>query len=269
MALTRTSPRIAYRVDGAHGTPVLMIMGLAMRGVVWRPQVEALSPHHRVVTFDNRGVGGSDLPEGPLTIREMAGDALRLADELSLSRFHLVGVSMGGMIAQETALANPARVKSLTLIATHAGGRGYRLPHREGLESFLRVNLASDRDERVAALARLLYPPDFLESVDRALLEERMRERTSVRVPRRTMAAHLSAVFRHRTDDRLPLLDVPTMVIKPGRDVLIRPGESDRLKALLPNANLVVFEDAGHGVTFQRADALNARLLEHFAEHDG
>jgi pimeloyl-ACP methyl ester carboxylesterase len=109
---------------------------------------------------------------------------------------------------------------------------------------------------------------EFLETVDRARFEETMRARTSVRVPRRTMAAHLSAVFRHRTDDRLPTLDVPTMVVKPGRDVLIRPGESDRLKELLPNANLVVFEDAGHGVTFQRADALNARLLEHFAAHD-
>lgn len=268
MALTRTTPRLAYEVRGNGGSPVLMIMGLAMRGVVWRPQVEALSKRHRVVTFDNRGVGGSDPPRGPLTISEMGADALRLADELELDAFHLVGVSMGGMIAQETALAAPERIKSLALIATHAGGRGAALPPRAGIETFLRVNLGRDRAARIAALARLLYPPEFLAEVDREMLEERMRERTAQRVPRRTMLSHLSAVFRHRTDDRLHQLEMPTLVVKPGRDILVRPEEADRLKRLIPHAELVELADAGHGVTFQRAEELNARLLEHFADSE-
>jgi len=269
MGLTRSAPRIAYHVAGDGGSPVLMVMGLAMRGVVWRPQVEALSTRHRVVTFDNRGVGGSDPTGGRLlTIREMGEDALRLADELELESFHLVGVSMGGMIAQEAALSRPDRIRSLSLIATHAGGRRAVLPHRRGLESFLRVNLSGDRGERVAALARLLYPDEFLETVDRDALETAMRERTAVRVPRRTMISHVSAVFRHRTHDRLHALDVPTLVVKPGRDALIRPEESDRLEQLLPRAELVEYADAGHGVTFQHADVLNERLLEHFETHD-
>jgi pimeloyl-ACP methyl ester carboxylesterase len=268
MALTRTTPRLAYRVAGEGGSPVLLIMGLAMRGLVWRPQVDAFAKRHRVVTYDNRGVGGSDPIRGLLTIRQMSADALRLADELQLESFHLVGVSMGGMIAQEAALAAPERIKSLTLIATHAGGRGTVLPPRQGLRTFLEVNAGGDRAERVAALARLLYPPEFLASVDREELEERMRERTAQRVPRRTVVGHVSAVMRHRTDDRLHRLDAPTLLIKPGRDILVRPEEVDRLKRLIPHAELVEYPDAGHGITFQRAADLNERVLSHFAEND-
>ncbi len=268
MALTRGAPRIAYEISGDEGTPVLLIMGLAMRGVVWRPQALAFSQRHRVVTFDNRGVGGSDPLRGALTIRDMASDALRLAGELRFETFHLVGVSMGGMIAQEVALSAPERLKSLTLIATHAGGRGTLLPPRQGLRTFLEVNLGRDRDAQIAALARLLYPPEFLEAVDRSVLEERMRERTGQRVPRRTVAGHVSAVMRHQTADRLHRLRMPTLLVKPGRDILVSPTEVDRLKQLIPHAELVEYPDAGHGITFQKAAELNERLLAHFAEHD-
>ncbi len=268
MALTRTAPRLAYEVAGDRGSNVLLVMGLAMRGVVWRPQVESFARRHRVATFDNRGVGGSDPVRRPLTIREMGQDALRLADELEFSTFHLVGVSMGGMIAQEMALAAPDRTKSLTLIATHAGGRRTVLPPRHGLRTFLKVNLARDRNERVAALARLLYPPEFLAAVDRDQLEERMRERTEQRVPRRTVLGHVAAVMRHAAADRLHQIEMPTLLVKPGRDILVSPREVERLKHLIPHAELVEYEDAGHGITFQKARELNERMLSHFADND-
>jgi len=268
MALTRTRPRLAYETRGEEGSPVLLVMGLGMRGVVWRPQFEAIGEHHRVACFDNRGVGGSDPAGGPLSMREMASDALRLADELEMESFHLVGVSMGGMISQEIGLARPDRVRSLTLIATHAGGSMPVLPGREGIKRFLRVHLSRSRDARLTALHQLLYPMEFLASAESRGLDERVRDQVGTPIPRATLLAQIGALFSHATADRLGGLTMPTLVIKPGRDLLVPPTQSDRLSALIPDSELVEYPDAGHGITFQYAAALNERLLAHFAKHD-
>ena len=124
MPFTPTAPRIAYTIHGTSGPPVLLVMGLGMRGVVWRPQVEVLERDHRLLTFDNRGIGESDDAPGPWRIPDMAEDALRVLDAARFSSAHVVGVSMGGMIAQELALRAPRRVRSLTLIVTPPPGAG-------------------------------------------------------------------------------------------------------------------------------------------------
>lgn len=268
MALTRTRPRLAYETRGNEGTPVLLVMGLGMRGVVWRPQFEAIGERHRVASFDNRGVGGSDAAGGLLTMVDMARDALRLADELEMETFHLVGVSMGGMVSQEIAIAQPDRLRSLTLIATHAGGSMPVLPGREGIKRFLRVHTAGSRDARLAALHQLLYPPDFLASVDSVDLDARVRDQVGTPIPRATLLAQVGALFSHSTADRLDRLSMPTLIIKPGQDLLVPPRQSDRLHSLIRGSELVEYPDAGHGITFQCADALNERLLGHFAKHD-
>ena len=100
-----------------------MVQGVGVAGCGWRPQVDALSPSFRVITFDNRGIGGSTRGSAPLTIDLMADDALAIADAESLERFHLVGHSMGGLIAQAAAIRARPRILSLTLMCTFADGR--------------------------------------------------------------------------------------------------------------------------------------------------
>lgn len=268
MPLTQSSPRIHYEVHGEQGTPVVMVMGFGMRGLVWRPQLGPLRQRHRVITFDHRGVGGSQAVRGLLTIREMAGDVLRVADELSLADFHLVGVSMGGMIAQEVAIAARDRLRSMTLIVTHAGGGQAWIPPRDALRLFVEANVRRDRERRVEALMSLLYPSDYRRAADPDALRARMREQLGTPAPGWTALAHLSAIMRHDTAERLAGIDVPTLLIKASRDILIRPEETDRLLALLARARLVEYEAAGHGVTFQEAQAINKELLAHFAAHE-
>src|SRR2546425_3248297 len=106
--------------EAGRGEPLILIMGFGADHLAWAFQVRALAARYRVVTFDNRGAGQSDAPEPPYTIHTMADDTAGLMDALGLESAHVVGASMGGMIAQELALAHPARVRSVHLACTAA-----------------------------------------------------------------------------------------------------------------------------------------------------
>lgn len=264
MLHTRGNPRIAYETHGASGPPVLLVMGLGMRGIVWRPQIEVLSEDHRLATFDHRGVGESDPPPGPFRMRDMAFDALRVAGALGWQRFHLVGISMGGMIAQEVALAAPERVASLALLATHPGGPTGMIPTPVGLRDFASAILGP-RAGRIPAMERLLYPPEFLATVDRAELARRLGDQAVEPAARRVVLLQIAAIAGFDTRHRLGEIVAPTLVVQPGRDVLVRPGHAEVLARGIPGARLHTFHDAGHGVAFQHARPLSELLREHIA----
>ena len=264
--LTKTAHRLSYQVFGQRGQPVLFVMGFGMPGAVWGPQVDELQTDHRCCHYDHLGVGESD--RGPFlrTIPAMADDAVRILDDLSWDRAHIVGVSMGGMIAQELALRSADRCQSLTLIATHGGAPVASLPTLQGMRLFLQ-GLFGGQKTRLRSLPHLLYPEEFLESIG----PEAMRSHLDVRLGQppalRTVLGQFYAVMRHSTESRLSEIDLPTLLVRPGKDILIRPTQTDRLAERIPSARVLRFDDAGHGVTFQKADELNLALREHFAQH--
>lgn len=263
---TAGNPSLRWWSAGQRGPRVLLIMGFGMRGDIWRPQIEDLRGDHRVAWFDNRGIGESERgPKRLWTMKDMARDTLRVMDALGWEDAHLVGVSMGGMIAQETALMAESRLRSLSLIVTHEGGRLGWLPTAEGLRRFLEVHFRRE-DERFEALQRLLYPPEFLATCDPDELRARMEAQVGRRVSKDTFLGQLHAVLRHDTGSRLGQLRLPTLVIKAGRDVLVPPARSDRLRRRIAHARLVEFPEAGHGVTFQCKHELSAALRRHFAQ---
>lgn len=265
MLLTRTAPRLAYQTFGTQGPPVLFIMGFGMPGAVWGPQVDVLQADHRCCHFDHLGVGDSD--RGPFlrTVPAMADDALRIMDELSWDQADVVGVSMGGMIAQELALRSSDRCKTLTLVATHGGAPVASLPTLQGMGLFLK-GLFGGRNVRMKSLPRLLYPAEFLESIEEGGMRAHLDVRLGNPPALRTVLGQLYAVWRHSTEKRVSQIDLPTLLVRPGKDILIRPTQTDRLAARIPNARVLRFDDAGHGVTFQKAAELNAALREHFAQ---
>jgi len=269
--LTRSFPRLSYDVTGPESGPrVLLVMGFGMRGRVWKPQIEGLSPRHRVAWFDARGIGQSESSDGGFGMVEMARDAERVLDSLGWSRHvHLVGVSMGGMVALHLALARPRRFASLSLIATTAGGRlTTKLPTVEGLVHFARANLASQAT-RKKVLLQLLYTPEFVARTEPAVLEARMQEQMGDRAPRHTLRAQLRAVLGHDVTHRLIDISLPTLVVRPGRDILVRPENSDRLARGILGAELLELPDAGHGAVFQCAREVNRALAAHFERASG
>lgn len=209
-----------YEVHG-EGEPLLCIMGLSADSVAWMLQVPAFSASHRTVIFDNRDVGRSSMADGPYEITDMAHDALALADALELDSFHMVGVSMGGAIAQELALAAPERVRTLTLAVTFpAGGAWARTLSDVWAERVRKQSHA----ERVDELMLLNFSEAFYENAEGvAWLRGMMLEHPH---PQRAEAfiRQLEACGRHDARDRLSAMRVPTHVIGAEHDILVRFG---------------------------------------------
>ncbi len=174
---------------------------------------------------------------------------------------------MGGMVAQHVALAAPGRLRSLTLVVTHTGGPLAWLPGRRGLRG-LATAWSRDPNRRARGLATMLYPDRFVTGLSAEAFTDAMRDRTEYEPPQRTVLRQMRAVRRHDTRRQLCNIKAPTLVIKAGRDVLVRPAHSDKLAAAIPGASLLCYRDAGHGVLYQRARELNQAVLEHLAAAD-
>jgi pimeloyl-ACP methyl ester carboxylesterase len=267
---------VYFETCGTAGSPVLLIMGFGVSGRAWTPQVNTLKNHHRVTWFDNRGVGDSSISENPYDFRDLAGDARKLMEHLGWRRAHIVGVSMGGMIAQEFALTYPSRVQSLSLIATlpcltlklSKAHRKYA-PSAKGLYFFVRAN-QSRGDVRLDCLRKLLFSEQFLENHNgEENFSENSMESFAVPADGWTLWNQMKGILKCDHRDLLGTLgNIPTVILRPEGDLLVAPKNSDLLHELIPDSKLVSFPLAGHGLTQECAEAVNRVLLDHFASAD-
>jgi 3-oxoadipate enol-lactonase len=249
-----------------RGPAVLLIQGVGVVGAGWGPQIEALSDRFRTIAFDNRGIGSSAFGDRPLTIESMAEDALGVLDAAGVDRCHVVGHSMGGLIAQRIALAAPQRVKSLALVCTFANGReGSRMSPSMFL-SALRLRIGS-RNMRRQAMLSLVLPEDYLSTLDRTRLARTIGGlfgRDLADQPPIVMK-QLRAMSRYNAEPHLDeLRPIPTLVVSGTFDRIARPGLGRALAAGIKGARYVELGDAGHALPIQCADRLNALLVDHF-----
>jgi pimeloyl-ACP methyl ester carboxylesterase len=250
--------RLYYEVHG-DGEPLLCVAGLACDTLAWIPQVQAFAAAHRTVIFDNRDAGQSSMSDRDYEIADMARDTLALADELELDSFHLLGVSMGGMIAQEIALQAPERVRTLTLAVTYSAGSAYA---RRSAEVWgARVRQIS-REQHVDELMLLNHSesfffesPEMVEFIRTAMLSDPHPQ------PPDAFARQLAACSRHDARDRLSSLTMPTHVIGGEYDVLLPVWKSREIASLIPDAKLTVLPGAPHGLSIERAEEFNAAVL--------
>ena len=234
-------------------------MGLSADHLAWTLQVPAFSARYRTIVFDNRDVGRSFRADGPYDVADMAQDTLALADHLGLQRFHLLGMSLGGIIAQELALAVPGRVQSLTLIVTYAwAGRWGR--------EFARLwgGAAAQRsdEEHIDWLILQSVSQEFYENESAVEFLRNMILANPYPQPRDAFLRQLDAGARHDTRDRLGALTVPTHVIAGERDLLVPAWKSEEIAELVPGAKLSIVPRAPHGLNVERAEEFNALVLE-------
>lgn len=264
---------VAHAPDGAwlhweaHGDagdePLLLIMGLGGSGRAWWRLLPHLEGRVRAVTLDNRGTGHSDRIRGPLSMRTLVEDVLAVMDAAGLDAAHVMGVSMGGMVAQHLALDHPDRVRSLILGSTTARGRQGRPPWR------MLASVAARGPQGPEAVWPLVAPTLYAE---RTLLEhpERVAEDVSVRggdgTPVATLLAQLGAIAGHDTRARLPELGrLPVTILHGSEDRLVPPDRAQALAAGIPGARHVMIEACGHMMTTDAELPMARAILAHVA----
>jgi pimeloyl-ACP methyl ester carboxylesterase len=256
--------RLYYEVEGG-GEPLFLVMGLGMDRAAWALQMPAWSQRFRVVSFDNRDVGRSSYADGPYEIADMARDALALADHLELESFHLVGLSMGGAIAQEMALSAPDRIRTLTLCVTW-GGYGRRGQQQTRLAA-AQVARGS-REELVDMLLVQCFSEEFFEDERQVSFMRRAMLANPYPQEPQAFVRQLEACGRHETRDRLErLADLPVHVIAAEHDLLVPPWKTKELAGLIPGAWLSVLPTAAHALNLERADEFNALVTGFIDEH--
>jgi 3-oxoadipate enol-lactonase len=222
-----------YEVAGDGPQTLVLVNGVGDPLEGWVNQTEEfLAAGLRVVSFDNRGVGRSSQPPGPYTSAQMAADLHEVVTAAGLDGFHLCGVSMGGVIAQEYAIAHPGPLRSLILANTFAAADPFT---RAAFLSWSEVAEAAGMPMMMRAQAPWIFSPGFYARHPGRVAELIAEAQTSTQ-PAAAFAAQMAALVNHDARDRLPALRAPTLVVAAADDIIIRPGLSRQLLGLLPDA---------------------------------
>jgi len=258
---------IYYEVHG-EGEPLVLIMGYGANSGAWRRQVPVYSQEYRVVVFDNRGTGRSDKPDIPYTAEMMAGDAAGLLEAIGIDAAHIYGVSMGGAIAQHFALGYPERAISLILGCTTCGGTHTVMPDAKVMTLLFdmqrRERLTPEEQNR--EMLPFLYSQEFIDN-NPDVIEKSLANMAEYPTPIHGYQRQTEAVVTHDTYDRLPNIKAPTLVIQGDADKIVPVENSRILASRIPNAELVILDNMGHGFFIEAEDETNRIILDFLRKH--
>lgn len=251
---------LAYQIDGDGPETLVLVNGLADNKESWEAQIPAFSERYRVLSFDNRGVGESPTPPGPYTTAQMAEDLAGLVDALGVERFHLLGVSMGGMIAQEYAIAHSDRLLSASFCCT------YSYPGPFCLRMFqcwrdLVPSLGVGFTQREVIL--WAFTTDFFEQHEDVLIEIENLMANNPQ-PLDAYLAQLHSIEQHDTRGRLAEVKCPALTLIAEGDLIIYPKLSRRLHDELPRSTWAE-TPGGHACLWEYPDAFNSAVLSFLA----
>jgi pimeloyl-ACP methyl ester carboxylesterase len=254
-----------YEVHG-EGPHLTLVEGLGYHTWMWYKQLPALSRHFQTLIYDNRGVGRSDKPPGPYTHEQNADDLAALLDHLEWERTHLLGVSMGGFIAQEFALKYPDCLDKLVLVATHFGGPN-KLPEAvDVLWYFLPHSDVTPLEVAQKALAVTFADPMWAQKHPEEAIEMAQRRSALPPAPIHAVVAQNQAGKAFNVEGRLREVTAPTLVIAGREDAVVPPRNAELLAAAIPNARLDVIPDASHLVFIEQAERFNRDVTDFLLE---
>jgi 3-oxoadipate enol-lactonase len=256
--------KLHYLQRGGRGETVVLIPGLGLRAGAWGAVADFLSDSHHVIIAEPRGSGESDAPDEPYTADVVASDLEAILDAANVGAPHIVGLSMGGMIAQDFALRRPSRVGSLVLLSTFASPDWWfrrlfefrrDLIHTVGIEEHYRIFL-------MVLLSPLAFRkiPDQIEAIEASILANPP--------PTAGYLRQIDYCLQHDVRPELAKLRVPTLVIAGSHDFLTTAPLAAELAAAIPGARYHELRDASHGLWLEYPEELVTLCREFFASLD-
>ena len=250
--------KMGYRTYG-NGYPLMMIMGYGSTMKLWEPDlIRALSSFFKVIIFDNRGMGNTDAGQRPFTIEQFADDTAGFMEVLGLGQAHILGWSMGALIAEEIGLRHPDKVNKLILYAAHCNASLFP-PAPEVIKKL--TDLSGTPQEQGMRFISTLFPPDWLRNNGVRIKE--IFFRPMGKTPSEILAKQSAAIGSWKgICDRLPEINAPTLVIAGAEDALVPPQNARYLTEKIPKAQLFLFEGGGHGLMFQYPDKFSVKAID-------
>jgi 3-oxoadipate enol-lactonase len=243
------------------GEPMLLIQGMSATHLTWGPAfLSPLEESFDCVVFDNRGMGLSGRAEIPFSTADLAVDTVGLLDALDLERAHVVGISMGGMVAQELALAHPERIHTLTLGATYCGGPEGTLMAPEDLQMLAEAMASGEREQVFRAMWEINLSPSFREEESRFV--EFCEMATALPAPKEVILEQMRACGAHDTSARLDQVTLPTQVIHGTADRLLGVGNGLQIASLL-SVEPQLLEGIGHMFWWEQPQRSATLVREH------
>ena len=250
-----------YERHGA-GEPVLLIQGMSGTHLAWGDAFLAgLGENVEIVTYDHRGVGTSTPQDQPFAIAQLADDAAGLLDALEWERAHVLGISMGGMVAQELALRDPRRIRTLTLGCTYPGGAEAQLADPALIQELAGALLSGDRERalRTGFVANL----SAAHIADEANWEPFEAMATAVPVAVSVIMLQMQAVMGHDTSARLSSIEAPTLVVHGTEDRMLPVVNGELIARSIPHARLELLEGVGHMFWWEQPERSAALVRSH------
>jgi pimeloyl-ACP methyl ester carboxylesterase len=244
------------------GEPLLLIQGMSGTHVTWgEPFLSRLEPDFDCVVFDNRGIGNSALVSEPFTIPDLAGDAIAVMDAAGLVSAHVLGISMGGMVAQELALAHPDRVRTLTLGCTYCGGPGSSLIAPEDGGPLLEAMASGDLQRVFRAMYEVNLSLGF--RADESHYADFTAMASALPARQQTVQLQIQALYAHDTQSRLRDITAPTLVVHGTEDKMIPVANAELIASLIPGARLEIFDGVGHLFWWEQPERSAELIRQH------
>ena len=251
-----------HYLQRGDGDPLLLVMGMSGTHLSWGdPFLDALARDFAVTTYDHRGVGRSSRVDEQFTLVELADDAAALLDVLGIESAHVVGVSMGGMVAQELALRHPERVRTLVIGCSYAGGAGSALSPPETFERLSAAWTSGDRERALRTGWEVNVSRDFAENDGEY---ETWREMAlALRVPLAVIGLQLHAISQHDTSARLDQIRAPTLVVHGTEDRMLPVANGRVIAERIPGARLEELAGVGHLFWWEQPERSAELVREH------
>ena len=262
MAHATIDGREIHYVQRGEGEPLLLIQGMSGNHLHWgEPFMEDLARDFAVTAYDHRGIGRSGRVENPFTLVDLAEDAVALLDALGLESAHVLGISMGGMVAQEVALRHPDRVRTLTLGCTYSGGEGSMLTEPAVFQRLAEAMTSGDRERALRTGFEINVSEPFAggEGNWEAFREVAVQHPAAVQV----IMLQVQAIGGHDTSTRLADITAPTLVIHGDHDQMLSVTNGRMIAERIPGARLEILEGVGHMFWWEQPERSAALVREH------